>query len=512
MQPLLQELEFQAINPGSCSAYRGWMDTPGKPLLASHAPASGALIAQVALCRDAEYEILLEEAFHASLEWRALPVSARGETLRAIGAAISEQRGALANLLALETGKTWREADAEVAELIEYAELAAGLALYLDESAMGGERVERGYREQWHPMGIIGVITNFDVPMAAWAKRAFPAAVCGNTAIWKPSPKAPLCAVALQRLCERVFAGAGQPRAFSLFQPENVTILSRFVRDSRLPMLAFSGSTFVGRQVAVKIADRLGHSLLEFPGSNAAIVDASADLDAAVRAILAGAVPMAGQRGTALRRVIAHRDIGEQLASALIKGYKKLRIGDPLSPETDMGPLIDGLAVAAFQDALEHVQQEGGDILWGGRVLEQGGNFVEPALARVENHWESVQRESPLPILYLITFETFEEAIALQNAARKPFSSTLFTGDMEHAACYLSDECGDAESASINADFGHPEQVIGRNPHEHSFVELRNTYMRRQVGAIEWSGRPSQARAGESGVSRPAAGSRQTAA
>jgi aldehyde dehydrogenase (NAD+) len=487
MQRLLQDLELQAVNPGLCSALGGWGSVAGKPLLASRSPATGALIAQVALCGDAEYEALLEESLRASAEWRSLSASARGEAIRAVGAAARERRRALATLVALETGMALREAEAEVQEVIDCAELTARIAPELDEAAPQEGKVERGYRQHWNPMGVVGVITNFDAPLSAWAKRAFPAAVCGNATIWKPSPKAPLCALAMQRLLVGEFARAGHPGAFSWFLPESMTQLSRFVRDSRMPMVAFSGSTFVGRQVAVKVADRFGHSLLELPGSNAAIVDSSADADAAVRAILAGATLMTGQRGTALRRVIAHRDVCEALAGELIEGYQRLEIGDPLEPGIDLGPLIDAAAAHAYQEALEQAQQQGGDILWGGRALERAGCFAEPALIRAENHWESVQQESPLPILYLIAYESFDEALALQNATTRPFSSTLFTGDMRQVARYLSGDGGEAETASINVDIGLRGSAGSRGPDGYSAADLRNTYMRRQVGAIAWS-------------------------
>jgi aldehyde dehydrogenase (NAD+) len=485
MQRLLQELELSAINPGTCCPRSGWRDTLGLDLLDCRSPATGELIAQVALCGDADYENLLEESVRAQTEWRALPAAARGELIGAVAAAVLDRREALAALAALETGKTLREAESEVDEVIDWAELAARLAPQLDEPAVE-DAAPHGYREHWSPLGVAGIITHFDAPLSGWAKRAFPAAVCGNTTIWKPSPKAPLCALALLRLAERAFEQAGLPRAFCLLVPEGVNLINRLVRDTRLPLVAFSGSTFVGRQVAVKVADRLGHSLLELPASNAVIVDESADLDAAVEAILASAVRMAGQSGSALRRVIVHEAVCGELAEGLVEAYRTLRIGDPLAGETDFGPLIDSTAVAAYQEALEEVQQQGGDVLWGGRALE--GCFVEPALVKAENHWESVQREAPLPILYLIPFHSFEEALALQGATTRPCTSTLFTGDMEHVARYLSEDGAMAGAADINADFLRPGQLdsLG-NGRDYSIMDLRNAYMKRQIGTVGWN-------------------------
>lgn len=484
MQRLLQELELSAINPGTCSPRSGWHGAPDFELLDCHSPATGELIAQVALCGDADYENLLEEAVRAQAEWRALPAATRGELIGAVGAAVLDRRDALAALAALETGKTLREAEAEVDELIDWAELAARLARHLDEPPLE-DAAPYGYREHWSPLGVVGIVTHFDAPLSSWAKRAFPAAVCGNTTLWKPSPKAPLCAVAVLRLAERVFEQANLPRAFCLLIPEGVNLLNRFVRDPRLPLFAFSGSTFVGRQVAVKVADRLGHALLELPASNALIVDESADLDAAVNAILAGALRMAGQSGSALRRVIVHEAICDALVADLVDAYRTLRIGDPLAGETDFGPLIDAAAVAAYQEALEEVQQQGGDVLCGGRIL--GGCFVEPALVKAENHWESVQREAALPILYVIPFHAFDEALALQSATSRPCATTLFTGDMGHVARYLSEDGSIVGAADINADFLRPGQFDGLSGSDYSVLDLRNAYMKRQIGAVGWN-------------------------
>jgi len=489
---VFETLHLQDVNIGSYAAYEGWLGARGAPLLASCNPATGGPIAEVTLCSEAEYETVLEQARKAFKEWRLVPAPRRGELVRRIGDALREHKDALGSLVALEMGKIKAEADGEVQEMIDMADYAVGLSRMLYGRTMPSERPEHRLSEQWHPLGPVGVITGFNFPVAVWSWNAFVAAVCGDTVIWKPSPKTPLCTVAVQHLCDRVAAEMGYPGIFSAFLPENPELLDRFVRDARLPLISFTGSTAVGRQVAVKVAERLGRSLLELSGNNAVIVDETADLDLALRAILFGAVGTAGQRCTSIRRLIVHESVCDELIERLIRAYGQVRIGDPLDPSTLMGPLIDRAAVEAYRSAVEEALRQGGDVLYGGRVLDRAGYFVEPALIRVENHWDIVQRETFAPILYVMTFRRLEEAIALQNGVSQGLSSALFTLNLRSAERFLSasgSDCGIANinvgtsGAEIGGAFGGEKDTGGGRE---AGSDAWKMYVRQQTNTVNW--------------------------
>jgi aldehyde dehydrogenase (NAD+) len=490
---LFETLHLKDVNPGAYAAYSGWLEASDAPRLTSCNPATGQPIAEVTLTSEAQYETVLEEARRAFAEWREVPAPRRGELVRRIGEALREHKAALGSLVALEMGKIRAEGEGEVQEMIDMADYAVGLSRMLYGNTMSSERPEHRLFEQWHPLGAAGVITAFNFPVAVWAWNAFVAAVCGDTVVWKPSPQTPLCAVAVQQICDRVTAEMGYPGVFSTLLPETPALLDRFVRDTRLPLISFTGSTSVGRQVAAKVAERLGRSLLELSGNNAVIVDETADLNLAVQAILFGAVGTAGQRCTSIRRLIVHESIQDELIGRLVRAYRQVRIGDPLDPSTLMGPLIDAAAVEAYRKAIDDARRRGGEILHGGRVLDdRPGCFVEPTLIRAEPHWDIVRRETFAPILYVMTFRALDEAIALQNDVGQGLSSALFTLNFRSAERFLSasgSDCGIANinvgtsGAEIGGAFGGEKDTGGGRE---AGSDAWKAYMRRQTNTLNW--------------------------
>jgi aldehyde dehydrogenase (NAD+) len=346
--------------------------------------------------------------------------------------------------------------------------------------------------EQWHPLGVVGVITAFNFPVAVWAWNAFIAAVCGNIVVWKPSPKTPLCAIAVQHLADQAMREAGASGIFSLFISDSDQLAERFVSDERVALVSFTGSSAVGKKVAAICASRMKRCLLECSGNNAIIVDETADLDLATRAILFGAAGTAGQRCTSTRRLIVHEARFAELKEELQRAYRQVKVGDPLDPDTLMGPLIDRAAVERFKQTISEIRAQGGEIVYGGNVLERRGFFVEPTLARVENSWPVVQRETFAPILYLIRYRTLEEAVALNNAAPQGLSSAFFTNSLKNAERFLSTAGSDCGIANVNigtsgaeiggAFGGEKETGGGREAGSDSW----KAYMRRQTNTINW--------------------------
>ncbi len=392
----------------------------------------------------------------------------------------------------MEVGKIKGEGDGEVQEMIDMADFAVGQSRMLYGQTMHSERPHHRMYEQWHPLGPVGVITAFNFPVAVWAWNAFLAAIAGDTVIWKPSPKAPLCALAVQRICNRVMEQEGYTGIFSLLITDRIDLAETLVQDARLPLISFTGSVPVGRHVAQVVAKRLGRSLLELSGNNAIIVDETADLNLAVPAIVFGAVGTAGQRCTTTRRLIVHESRYEDLVARLTNAYKQVRIGNPLDPNVLMGPLVDQASVETFRTVLGEVKREGGELLYGGRILDGPGFFVEPTLVRVSKPGNVVQRETFGPILYIMTYEKLDEAIAMQNAVPQGLSSAIFTTNMRHAERFLSgkgSDCGIANvnigtsGAEIGGAFGGEKDTGGGRE---SGSDSWKNYMRRQTSTVNW--------------------------
>jgi aldehyde dehydrogenase (NAD+) len=485
-------LGIEDFNPGVCLGPGRWTGKDPARRIDSLNPATGERIASVGVATASDLKMLVKESQRAFTTWRTVPAPVRGEMVRRLGESLRVHKDLLGSLISLETGKIKEEGDGEVQEMIDMADFAVGQSRMLYGKTMHSERSAHRMYEQWHPLGVVGVITAFNFPAAVWAWNALLAAVCGNTVIWKPSPKAPLTAVAVQRLCNQVLAELGYPAVFNLLVTAENQLAERLVQDRRLPLISFTGSTAVGRQIGEQVAARLGRSLLELSGNNAMVVDETADLDLVLPAVVFGAVGTAGQRCTTTRRLIVHESCYEELIARLIHVYRQLRMGDPLDRKTLVGPLIDAAAVERFRQALEELRQQGGEILYGGRVLEGPGYFVEPTLVRAENHWEVVQRETFAPILYILSFNTFEQAIEFNNSVPQGFSSSLFSNHLRHAEQFLShwgSDCGIANvnigtsGAEIGGAFGGEKETGGGRE---AGSDAWQNYMRRQTNTINW--------------------------
>jgi aldehyde dehydrogenase (NAD+) len=488
-----EALGLSELNPGTWSGSHGWSGLESGPVIESLNPTTGKALARVRGATAADYERVISSAVEAAKQWRLVPAPKRGEAIRALADELRAHKDALGSLVALENGKIKAEGDGEVQEMIDIADFAVGQSRMLYGLAMHSERVQHRMYEQWHPLGVVGVISAFNFPVAVWSWNAFLAAVCGNATVWKPSPKTALCSLAVQRLCNRVLEQHKLPAIFQLFIDAGTELAGRFVDDRRVALVSFTGSTHVGRQVGVRVAERLGKSLLELGGNNAIIVDESANLNLAVPSIVFGAVGTAGQRCTTTRRVLVHRTRAAELEQRLVAAYKQVRIGDPLEPNTLMGPLIDAGAVERYQAAIAAAQAQGGTLLCGGRVLERPGYFVEPAIVRASAAMPIVRTETFAPVLYVISYDSFEEAMQLHNSVPYGLSSAVFTDRLQAAERFLSTEGSDCGIANVNlgtsgaeiggAFGGEKDTGGGREAGSDSW----KAYMRRQTTTINWS-------------------------
>jgi len=490
---LLRRLGLGPLNPGAWSGEHGWSSTTEAALLNVRNPADGTLIAQVRPANAADYEHVLRSAVSAAAAWREVPAPKRGEAVRLLGEELRRHRSDLGTLVSLENGKILAEGVGEVQEMIDIADFALGQSRMLYGLSMHSERPQHRMFEQWHPLGVIGIISAFNFPVAVWSWNAFLGCVCGNACVWKPSHKTPLTALAVQHLCNRVMEAQQLPPIFQVFIDAGAELATRLVEDRRVALISFTGSTGVGRKVGERVAARLGKSLLELGGNNAVIVDETANLDLAVPAIVFGAVGTAGQRCTSTRRVFAHRAIAAELERRLIHAYGQVRIGDPLDAATLMGPLIDRQAVEQYQGAVAQARAAGGEVLYGGNVVKRPGNFVEPTLIRARNEWPIVQTETFAPVLYVIPVESLDEAFAAQNASAHGLSSALFTDRLQHAEAFLSaagSDCGIANinlgtsGAEIGGAFGGEKDTGGGRE---SGSDAWKAYMRRQTNTVNWS-------------------------
>lgn len=491
MRDILDALGLSDLNPGTWSA-SGWQQTKGRERLASLNPATGGEIASVAAASERDYEQVISSARIAGAAWRDLPAPRRGEAVRLIGEALRQHKHALGSLVSLEVGKIKAEGDGEVQEMIDIADYAVGLSRMLGGRTLPSERPHHRLYEQWHPVGVVGIISAFNFPVAVWSWNAFIAAVCGNVSVWKPSPKAPLTSVAVQRLCNAALEAQNFPPAFFLFNTDDVALATRFVDDPRVDLVSFTGSSAVGGGVASRVARRFGRCLLELGGNNAIIVDEHADLDLAIPAILFGAVGTAGQRCTSTRRLLVHQSRLDELTRRLVAAYQQVSIGDPLKPGTLMGPLIDASAVERYQQVLKELDAQGARVLCGGKVRKGPGNFVEPTLVLADNEWPLVQRETFAPILYVIPCADLDEAIAKQNDVPQGLSSAIFTDRLQNAERFLSHTGSDCGIANVNigtsgaeiggAFGGEKETGGGREAGSDSW----KAYMRRQTVTINY--------------------------
>jgi aldehyde dehydrogenase (NAD+) len=493
---VLSALGLAADNSGTYLGNGEWSKTTDAGVLTSINPATGEAIGRTYASSKADYDIIMARAEAAFKIWRTTPAPRRGEAIRLCAEALRQHKDALGSLVSLEMGKIKPEGDGEVQEMIDIADFAVGLSRQLYGNTMHSERPGHRMYEQWHPIGIVGVISAFNFPVAVWSWNAFLAAVCGDITIWKPSPKTPLCAVASMKVCNEALRAAGFPDIFFLFNDNGIELSQAFVDDHRIPLISFTGSTAVGRTVGERVARRMGRSLLELGGNNAIIVDASADLKLAVPAIVFGAVGTAGQRCTTTRRLIVHRSLVADLTATLVKAYSQVesRIGNPLDAGTLMGPLIDQASVARYLKAVETAKAAGGQVLTGGAVVNRAGNFVLPTIiSGVAPDCDAVQTETFAPILYIMPFDTVDEAIAIQNGVPQGLSSSIFTTDLRNAERFLAangSDCGIANvnigtsGAEIGGAFGGEKETGGGRE---SGSDAWKVYMRRQTNTINYS-------------------------
>jgi aldehyde dehydrogenase (NAD+) len=481
-----------SVVPGVFDGERGWTRGAG-PVLESVNPGTGEVIARIGTADASDYERVVASARAAFETWRRVPAPVRGEAVRLIGNALREKKDALGSLVALENGKIKAEGEGEVQEMIDIADFAVGQSRMLYGRTMHSERPAHRMYEQWHPLGVVGIISAFNFPVAVWSWNALIAAIAGDVSIWKPSPKTPLCALAVQKICADVIAEQDLPPIIQTFIDAENALAQEFVDDERIEMISFTGSTAVGREVGVRVASRMGRCLLELGGNNALIIDEDADLDLAVPAVVFGAVGTAGQRCTSTRRLFVHRSVQEVVCDRLRKAYAQVRIGDPLESGTLMGPLIDSNAVARYQEALSRARALGGEVLHGGGVLERPGNFVEPAIVIARHDWDVVQEETFAPILYVIPFDSLDEAIAMQNGVRQGLSSAIFTNNLRNAEAFLGatgSDCGIANvnigtsGAEIGGAFGGEKETGGGRE---AGSDAWKAYMRRQTNTINYS-------------------------
>jgi aldehyde dehydrogenase (NAD+) len=493
--PVLVALGLGAHESG-CYLGHGEWGGHGPDTLAPTNPSDGQVLATVSTADDADYDTLVSRAQAVFKVWRSMPAPRRGEAIRLCADALRRHKDALGSLVALEMGKSKPEGDGEVQEMIDIGEFAVGLSRQLYGLSMHSERPGHRMYEQWHPLGLVGIISAFNFPVAVWAWNSFIAAVCGDISIWKPSPKVPLSAIAATRICNEALREGGFPDLFFLFNTGDNALAERFVDDKRIPLVSFTGSTRVGRLVGERVARRLGRSLLELGGNNAIIVEADADLKLAIPAIVFGAVGTAGQRCTTTRRLFVHESLYDDVLARLVTAYKQVesRIGAPTDPANLMGPLNSHAGVEAYLDAIAKARAAGGTIATGGAALDRPGHFVLPTLVTgLSNDAAIVQHETFAPILYVIKYRDLAEAIELQNAVPQGLSSAIFTRSLQSAEAFLSaagSDCGIANAnigtsgAEIGGAFGGEKETGGGRE---SGSDAWKAYMRRQTNTINYS-------------------------
>lgn len=496
IQNILDSLGIKEINHGgSTGSTDGWIKSQGKELI-SISPSDGKPIAKVVQADHDTYEIVLKKAESAFKRFRLMPAPKRGEIVREISNALREKKDELGTLISLETGKIKAEGLGEVQEMIDIADFAVGLSRQLYGLTMHSERPSHRMYEQWHPLGIVGVITAFNFPCAVWSWNALIAAVCGDAILFKPSSKTPLTAIAIHNILAPVIDKHGIDGVFNLVIGDRNDIGEPLLQDTRIPLISATGSTNMGKHVAEVVGRRLGRTLLELGGNNAIIVTEDADMDMAVRATLFGAVGTAGQRCTSTRRIIIQSSVKEGFISALTNAYQQINIGDPLKDETLMGPLIDQGAVTDMENALIEAVEQGGTILYGGGKVNingyENGFYVKPAIVEIKNHYPVVQKETFAPILYIIEYNTFEQALEFHNDVPQGLSSAIFTNSVRYQEAFLShkgSDCGIANvnigtsGAEIGGAFGGEKDTGGGRE---SGSDAWKIYMRRQTNTINW--------------------------
>jgi aldehyde dehydrogenase (NAD+) len=489
---ILARLGIEPVNSGAC--YGPWIEQPAGGELISYSPNDGSPIAAVRMASAEDYERVVASAVEVFERWRMFPAPKRGEIVRQIGDELRRAKDDLGALVSLEMGKILAEGRGEVQEMIDMADFAVGLSRQLYGVTMTSERPRHRMYEQWHPLGVVGVITAFNFPVAVWAWNALIAAVCGDCVVWKPSSETPLTAIAVQKIVNRVLERNGWLGVFNLVIGRGSEVGERLLADRRIPLISATGSCAMGRRVAEVVGRRLGRTILELGGNNGVIIMEDADLDLALRAVLFGAIGTAGQRCTTIRRLFLQRSIAARFTESLIAAYRQIRIGHALDERTLMGPLVNRQAVADMMAGIERARGEGGELLYGGRPLDlPGGCYVEPALIRARPDMPILREELFAPVLYLIEFDDLEQAIRWHNDVPQGLSSAIFTRNLIAAETFLSacgSDCGIANvnigtsGAEIGGAFGGEKDTGGGRE---AGSDAWKAYMRRQTVTINWS-------------------------
>ena len=487
--PILRRLGIEAENPGATDG-KAWFGSG--ELLDVTDPTTGKLLARVKQATDADYERAVKAAHEAFLRWRSVPAPVRGQVVREIGEELRKHKDDLGALVAVEMGKILTEGKGEVQEMIDVADFAVGLSRQLYGNTMQSERPGHRMYEQWHPLGVVGIVTAFNFPVAVWSWNALIAAVCGDGMVWKPSSDTPLTAIAVSKIANRVLEKHGHAGVMTLVVGPGRTIGDKIAKDPRVPLVSFTGSCAIGQRLYQTVAQRYGRAILELGGNNGIVVTQNADLDLAARAIVFGAAGTAGQRCTSTRRVIVHESVADKLSEKLVRAYKSLKIGDPLDPKTLVGPLVTPQAVTDMMEALEAAKKQGGKVLAGGKRREDlGAQFVEPTIVEMPKQTDIVKQETFAPILYVLRYQGgVENAIAIHNDVPQGLSSSIFPRDLIEAETFLGPDGSDCGIANVNigtsgaeiggAFGGEKETGGGRESGSDSWKQ----YMRRQTNTI----------------------------
>ena len=495
IQSVLKKLSLTSVNKG-VSAGNHWLPDSKKYII-SHSPVDGKMIGKVSVASAKDYNIVIDSAEKSFAEWRTVPAPKRGEVVRQIGEELRKYKEPLGQLVSYEMGKSLEEGLGEVQEMIDIADFAVGLSRQLHGLTMHSERFKHRMYEQYHPLGVVGIISAFNFPVAVWSWNAFLAWICGDACVWKPSEKTPLCSIACQHIVNRVFKKNNVPEGLSGIINGDFSVGERLSNDTRVPLVSATGSTRMGKKVAEAVGKRLGRSLLELGGNNAIIITPSADLNIVTVGAVFGAVGTAGQRCTSTRRLIIHESVYDEVKKKLVKAYGQLKIGNPLDKKNHVGPLIDQAAVKMYLAAIEAVRKEGGKVIVEGAVLKgkgyESGCYVKPCIIEAKNTFEMVQHETFAPILYLMKYKTIEEAITLQNGVPQGLSSSIMTNNLREAELFLSQvgsDCGIANvnigtsGAEIGGAFGGEKETGGGRE---SGSDAWKIYMRRQTNTINYS-------------------------
>ena len=493
----LKELGIKEVNFGATTGRsKSWIETNGKELV-SYSPIDGKPIAKIIQSEVKDYEQIIEKSQKAFEKWRMTPAPIRGQIVREIGEVLREYKKPLGQLVTLEMGKIKAEGLGEVQEMIDIADFAVGQSRMLYGFTMHSERPEHRMFEQYHPYGIVGTITAFNFPVAVWAWNVLLAAVCGDVNVWKPSSKTPLCAIAVQNIIAPVVDKYEIDGVFNMVIGKGSEVGDKMLHDKRVPLISATGSTRMGKHVGMVVGKRLGRTILELGGNNAIIIAEDADLEMAIRTTLFGAVGTSGQRCTSTRRIIIQKSIKKEFLNKLVNSYKQIPIGNPLEESTLMGPVVDVTAINDMKNAIEEAKKSGGKLLCGGEEIKvkglEDGFYITPAIMEVENHYQIVQDETFAPLLYIIEYDDFEEAIRLHDDVPQGLSSALFTSSVKKEHLFLShrgSDCGIANinigtsGAEIGGAFGGEKETGGGRE---SGSDSWKAYMRRQTNTINWS-------------------------